>query len=164
MGNVNAIGNKSQIKWLGDGNTEVTVEPHHQTLSWLILPRQPTMKGVCTKEKSHVNSKLNNPLPFSQIGWKVDARCLMHGPHAPPLLRRQEREKMKKPINMFLLNQYGPPFWRVLLQESIACERAGLASCFYVGNPVNQEDAAHLDRLEENGFFSRKKVKWHRQY
>ncbi|KAJ6868826.1 hypothetical protein NC651_033808 [Populus alba x Populus x berolinensis] len=38
---------KSQIKWLGDGNTEVTVEPHHQTLSWLILPRQPTMKGVC---------------------------------------------------------------------------------------------------------------------
>jgi len=29
------------------------------------------------------------------------------------------------------------------------CERAGLASCFYVENPVNQEDAAHLDHLEE---------------
>jgi hypothetical protein len=82
----------------------------------------------------------------------MESGCAM--PHAwstrpHDLLRRQEGKKMERPINIFLLNQYWPHSWRVLLQESMVCERAGLASCFYVETPVNQEDAAHLDHLEE---------------
>jgi hypothetical protein len=51
---------------------------------------------ICTKEKSHVSSKLNNPPLSSQIGWKVDVRCLMHGPHAPMISSDDRRERRWK--------------------------------------------------------------------
>lgn len=133
---------------------------------------------ICTKEKSHVSSKLNNPPLSSQIGWKVDVRCLMHGPHAPMISSDDRRERRWKhpstysySINIDLTlggcfykkawcmwkGRAGILFLRGKSGESRRCCPFG--SSWFLKN-------ASLIYSKEMGFyfFYEKKVKWHRQY